>query len=226
MFPSRRSCPSRPSCLFLAAFIFSFSGVAAAQRPIVTPHYDAPVAEITDAIAALLGTGGDRVAMSGETMEFWWVKSLPLKSGTSDVSWSSVNEGMLFGAVQMSGRSADARGTAIKPGTYTLRYENEPARKDGPARPVLLLLPAAADSSTSAVPHDTAISLSRQVSITSNPAVFVVDPNFTAGDPRVIRRAGRQTSVLFRLPVSRDGADAGTFTFGLVLSGAERAEKH
>ena len=86
-----------------------------------------PPVEIGDAIEALLAAGGERVAIGDRTIEFWWVKSLPLRTGTTESTWKSVDEGALVGAVKLSSVFSDVRGTPIKPGTYTLRYAVQPA---------------------------------------------------------------------------------------------------
>jgi hypothetical protein len=191
---------------------------ASAQAPIVTPHTDAPPTETADAIEALLGSSGDRVAIGDKTLEFWWVKSLPLRTGTTDSAWKSVDEGALVGAVTLSAAFNDARGTAIKPGTYTLRYALQPARLR--TREFLLLLPVDSDSSVSAIGRESAMAMSRLVSHSAQPAAWGIVPPAALEPVLSIRRNGRRSaSVIFAVPVSRDGADAGSIKFGLRLPG-------
>jgi len=210
------SCPSRLSRLVL---ILVIAPSLSAQAPTtVTTHNEAAPVEIGDAIEALLATGGERVAIGDRTLEFWWVKSLPLRSGTTESVWKSVEEGALVGAVKLSSVFSDVRGTPIKPGTYTLRYAVQPAGNR--ARESLLLLPIDADTSVAALGHDAAIAMSKTVTHTAFAAAWAIVPPAAAESVRAVVRNGRQSvSVIFAVPVSRDGADAGSIKFGVRLPG-------
>lgn len=217
------SRPSRLSCL-TAVFLFALAAVSSAQQPIVATHSNVPPVELEDPIEAIMAAGGQQVAFADKTLQFSWVKSLPLRSGSNEVAWSSIDEGALVGAVRLSANFPDIRGNTMKAGVYTLRYGIEPA--DGnhmgvsPYREFLLLSPAAADKSVVALGHDGTIAISRQTIGTSHPACWSLDPPLAAGAPASIStdEAGF-VHVVFEVPVSRDGKDAGTLKFGLILKG-------
>src|SRR5690349_5338257 len=107
-----------------------------AQTPLVSPHNDAAPGELADPIEALMAAGGQRVSIGRTTLEFWWVKSLPLTAESNDVGWSAVEEGTLVGAVRLSGDFTDIHARKIKRGIYTLRYAQQP--QDGASREIAL----------------------------------------------------------------------------------------
>lgn len=200
------------------------STLVASQAPTISRHTDAPPTELADPIEALMAPQGERVVVGGTTLEFWWVKSMPLLSSSTDVSWSAVEEGTLVGTVALSASYPDIRAGTMKAGIYTLRYGIQPA--DGahtgvsPYRDFLLLAPAASDNSVAALGHDGAVALAKQALGGGHPASWCLDPPIAAGEVGSTRvnEAG-QTSVVFSVPVSRDGKDVGTLKFGLVLVG-------
>jgi hypothetical protein len=209
------------SAAFLAALIVA---PLVAQNPVVTRHGDPVPAELADGVKAQLATGGQQVAVGAKALEFWWVKALPLRAGSSEIGWSAVDEGTLVGAVKLTTAYTEMRGRTIKPGTYTLRYGIQPA--DGnhlgasPNPEFLLLSPAAADASAAALGHDGTIKISKLAIGLSHPAVWALDPPIASDAPLSLKKndAG-MTAVIFELPVSRDGKDAGLLKFGLILVG-------
>jgi hypothetical protein len=152
---------------------------------------------------------------------------LPLLSDTADVSWAAVEEGTVVGAVKLSAPYPDIRRKMIPPGLYTLRYGVEPQNGDrlgvSPTRDFLLLSPAAVDGKTAALGHDGVVALAKQT-----PGVLSLEPpaaparvglaTIAAPGAAVRNEAGR-TAVIFSVPVSREGRDAGALTFGLILAG-------
>jgi hypothetical protein len=212
----------RPSITFiLSSFVVA---LVHAQTPVVSPHTSAPPTELAEPIKAALAAGGQQVVIGGKTLEFWWVKALPLKAGSSDVSWASVDEGTLVGAVRLSAAYTEMRGRTIKAGVYTLRYGIQPA--DGnhlgasPNPDFLLLSPADADTSAAPLGHDGTIKISKLAIGLSHPAVWALDPPIASGAPLSVRKndAG-WTAVIFEVPTTRDGKAAGPLKFGLVVIG-------
>ncbi len=195
-----------------------------AQNPSVTKQTDPPPTDLADPVEALLSTSGQHVTVGPKTLDFWWVKSLPLRAGTTDVAWSSVEEGTLVGAVKLPAGYTDVRGKTIKPGIYTLRLGIQPS--DGnhlgvsANREFLLISPMAVDDNTAATSHDKTIDMAKQTIGASHPAGWNVDPLTTSAAPGSIQTndAG-QKAVVFEVPVSRDGKDVGLLRFGLVLIG-------
>jgi hypothetical protein len=213
---SRPSCPSRLSRPFLIAVLITASfSIPSAQSFTVTPHADPPPADLADPIEALIAPSGARVEVGGKALVFWWVKSMPLLPASTDVAWSSVEEGTLVGAVSLASDFHDSRGAPLKRGIYTLRYGVLPAagdRASAGVREFLFLSPADADSSSAALGHDGVLSVAKQSSARGQPAAWALDAPPRAGDRR---------AVPFAVPASRDGKDVGVLRFGLVLvSGA------
>jgi hypothetical protein len=198
-------------------------GVAAhAQRLVVGAHAEPPPGELADPIEALMATGGQRVHVGQTTLDFWWVKTVPLTAESRGVSWAALAEGTLVGAVTLSAPYPDDRGQMVPTGIYTLRYVVEPQTSDRsgvtPAATVLVLVPVADDDKTDPLGHDDAVSLASRTPGTSNPPAWRVDPSSgQAGSTQTA--GGGPTAVNVALPASRDGMDVGTLTFGLVLGG-------
>jgi len=209
--------------VFLLALLFG-AVTARAQAPVVTTHGDAAPSELAEPIKTQLAAGGQRVAVGSKALIFWWVKTLPLRAGSSEVGWSAIDEGTLVGAVTLSSNYTDMRGRVVKPGVYTLRYGVQPA--DGnhlgasPNPEFLLLSPAASDPSAAPLGHEGTIKISKLSIGLSHPAVWGLDPPVASGAPLSLKKndAG-MTAVIFDLPVSRDGKDAGRLKFGLILVG-------
>ena len=110
--------------------------------------------------------------------EIWLAKALNAvaKAPGSDVLYSGIPEGSFLGVWRFVHKGSDFRGTSIKPGLYTMRYELMPA--DGnhmgasQYRDFVLLLPVAADENPSeALKFEQAVALSRKASGTGHPAV-------------------------------------------------------
>jgi hypothetical protein len=197
---------------------------AGAQVPATAAHSDPPPVELEDPIEAILAPGGLRVTAGGKILDFWWVKSLPLLAGTVDVSWAAVQEGTVVGAVKISAPFPDIRGRTIPPGLYTLRYAVQPQNGDhlgvSPYRDFLLLSPAAVDGKIAALGHDGAVALAKQTPGVSHPPSFSLGPPVATGAPGTTRMGDAgQASVIFSVPVSREGKDAGVLRFGLILAG-------
>jgi hypothetical protein len=203
-----------------------FSPPVTAQTVRIAAHDDAPPEDLADPIEALMASGGQRVSVGGATVEFWWVKSMPLAPGSAALDWSAVDEGTLVGAVALSTAYPDARGRAMRPGLYTLRYGIEPQRGNRPGaiphHPLMLLAPSAIDNSAATLGHEGSVALSKVATGTSQPAAWPIDP--AAGDTDAIgstKPAGAgHIAIAFAVPASRDGRDAGILKFALVLSSA------
>lgn len=212
----------RSALLAIGAFVLA--APALAQPPVASRHADPPPAELADPIEALMAPGGPRVTIGAKTIDFWFVKSLPLRSGTAEVTWSSVDEGTLVGAAKLSAAHVEIRGKTLKPGIYTLRFALQPQNGDhlgaSPYREFLLLGPVAADSSQAALGHDAAVDLSKQAIGTSHPAAWSIDPPQASAAPgTLVKNDLGLTSVIVEIPVSRDGKDAETMRFGVVVQG-------
>ncbi len=207
----------------LALIVALTAGVAAhAQRLAIGVHAEPPPGELADPIEALIATGGQRVHVGQTTLDFWWVKTLPLTAESRGVSWAALAEGTLVGAVTLSAPYPAGRGQMVPAGIYTLRYVIEPqtADRSGPTPPAtaLLLAPVADDDKTDPLGHDDAVSVASRTPGTSNPPAWWVDPS--VGPEGSTQTASSEPAALnVTIPASRDGMDVGTLTFGLVLAG-------
>lgn len=212
------------SLLVLASFLL-VSTLAAAQDAGVTAQSEGVPAGIADAVGAVLAPGGQHVVVGAKTLDFWWVKTLPLVAGSAGATWESVEEGTLVGAVRISANYPDIRGKTIRPGVYTLRFALQPQNGDhlgvSPYREFLLLSPAAVDTSAATLGHDETVNLSKQALGISHPATWSLDPPIATNAPSTVyKNDSGFTGVVFQVPASRDGKDVGTLKFGLILVGS------
>jgi hypothetical protein len=198
-------------------FLLAFLLVQAADLS-GTRHSDPLTADFAAPIAAQISPGGVRATVGANTLTFWWVKDLPMKS--SPPSWSDVPEGTLIGAVKIEKDFRDTRGRVIKAGPYTLRYGIQPANGDhlgvSPYREFLLLSPAKQDADAAPPGHDNLVELSKQTIGGSHPAVWSLDPP-VATDAALSVRANTELdlkALVMEVPVA-----GGTLRFGLVLIG-------
>lgn len=200
--------------LVLALAVLAANALSAAKLT------EAPPPEFTPAVRAALAPDGARVSADGVTLDFWWVKTLPV---TGAATWQQVAEGALVGAVRVGAAFRDIRGRAIKPGVYTLRYGIQPANGDhlgvSPFREFLLLSPAAADRAPEPTGHEGTVDLSKQTIGGSHPAVWSLDP--PAVDPAGAALLSTRTNdaghhaVVFEVPTSAGPP----LRFGLILLG-------
>ena len=187
-------------------------------------HQEAAPAALASALHATIAPGGIRATISGTPLDFWFVKTLPLKPASTTTSWAAVEEGTLVGAVRLASEFRDIRGRLIKPGVYTLRYGIQPQNGDhlgvSPFREFLLLSPAAVDTNAAAPGHEPTIEMSIKTAGGSHPAVWSIDPPVAteAALANHTTDLGHK-AVVVEVPVSRAGQSAGTLRFGVVLIG-------
>ncbi len=165
-----------------------------------------------------------RAIAGSTTIDFWFVKVLPLKDGTGAPTWSDAEEGALVGAVRVSAQFPDIRGRVIKPGVYTLRYGVQPENGDhlgvSPFRQFLLLSPAALDGDGGPRGHDGAIELSKRAIGGSHPGVWSIDPPVT--DKALLATHVTELehdAVIVEIPIKRGSQPPATMRFGIVLIG-------
>ena len=196
-----------------------------AQDLSAKPSQTAPPAEVAAPIRALLDTGAHAVAREADTLEFWWVKALPLESAPSATpSWENVPDGALVGVLRTASAIQDIRGLPIRPGVYTLRFARQPQDGDhmgvSPYREFLLVAPAADDQSAAPVGYKGAVDLAKKTSGKSHPASLSLDPpTSTEAAGIVVTNETGHKGLVFSLPVEHQGTPAGALTFGLTLIG-------
>jgi hypothetical protein len=142
--------------------------------------------EVAEAMRATLQPQGLRVVGdSGVLCEVWMRKTIPQKSGAG---YGSIANGTFVGVITYTGKGGDFRGQAIKPGTYTLRFQTIPS--DGnhlgvaPSPEFFLLAPASADKDPAAqVSYEELVKLSKQASGTNHPHPLNLAPPSGGGNP-------------------------------------------
>jgi hypothetical protein len=199
--------------LLLALALIAFPVLA--NNVSVTKHTAAAPDDVAAPVKAALAPGGATARVGGNTIEFWWVKSLDAKGA----DWSSVPEGALVGAMKASAPFRDIRGRSMKAGTYLLRYALQPQNGDhlgvSPHREFLLATPAAEDTSADPIGHDPAVDLAKKSINISHPAVLSLDPPLSTAAPLSITQTDAgHTAVVFEVPTAK-----GALKFGLVLVG-------
>jgi len=157
----------------------------------------APPTDVPKEIQDMLDLQGTRVVNDqGSTVcEVWLRKTAPTNpnpSGSSDILYSALSEGIFLGVLRFPNAATDYRNQAIKAGFYTLRYALIP--QDGnhmgvnPYRDALVLAPLAADKELDkAVNSGELVKLGRLASGTPHPG-FLVGAQ-TSGDkfPSVVK---------------------------------------
>jgi hypothetical protein len=177
--------------------------------------------ELAPPVSAALSTDVVTVTTATSKLEFWWVKSLPLREGASGTpSWADVSDGSLVGALRLGANWSDIRGYTVRPGVYTLRFALQPQNGDhmgiSPNREFLLPAPAADDVTRDPVGYEGAIALAKKTSRRAHPAAISIDPPSSSGRPPLSAATndlGHQV-VIVSVPTS-----AGALTFGVVVEG-------
>ena len=196
--------PSSPSCLRDCAVVRCRLVCLRASTPSPPPS-PPPLSplppELAAPVAAALAPEVVTVTTGTTKLEFWWVKSLPLRAGGSGApSWADVPDGSLVGALRLGADWRDIRGLHDPAGVYTLRFALQPQNGDhmgiSPNREFLLPAPAADDVSADPVGYDGAVALARKSSRRAHPASISIDPPGSSepaavGDDQRSRPSGR-----------------------------------
>src|SRR5579871_1144745 len=90
----------------------------------------APPAELGSAVQGVLNTSGTKIMteQGAPILEIWFRSSLPIANAAPEehVTLPMIPKGALVGAMRVMGPATDARGQALAPGVYTLRYALSP----------------------------------------------------------------------------------------------------
>ena len=203
-----------------AAFLLlalSANALAAAKVETTGPCTDPAVA---DAVKKALAPQGYRVTLDdGSTVDFWPSAQIRTSAKTREDATYPLAPSLFLGVIHFAKNTRDARGNAISPGTYNLRYELQP--NDGnhlgtaPTPDFLLLLPAAADTNPAqSYSFDQVIHLSEQVTSKRHPAVFNLAPADTREFPSVVTNAEDHTILFFKVKTQ-----SGELPLALVVKG-------
>lgn len=161
----------------LCVFLLFTCSLSIAQSGKVEPIGAAPSA-VPQAVRGVLEDKGFSLKQDdgAPLCDLWLRKSVPSqpKKDSQDVLYTQLPESTLVGVISFPQATTDFRGQAIKPGTYTLRYELIP--NDGnhlgvsPNRDFLLLVPADADVDPNATfKFQDLVSMSRKATGTRHP---------------------------------------------------------
>lgn len=208
-------------CVLIFAATLPAAPLAAATLT-AAPLAERAPAEIAAPVRAPLAEQATRVTSGQVTLDFWWVKQLPVKG--TELSWSGVEEGTLVGAVRVTGRAAtDIRGRAVKPGLYTMRFGLQPQNGDhlgvSPFREFLLISPASVDIDPKPVGDEALVALSKQTIARAHPAMWSLDaPVATAPPLTVTTNAAGHQAMTFEV-IAELGGKPVPFRFGLILLG-------
>src|SRR5262245_19713692 len=183
--------------------------------------------EVAEAMRATLQPQGFRVVGdSGVLCEVWMRKTIPQKSGASGAGYGSIANGTFVGVITYTGKAGDFRGQAIKPGTYTLRFQTIPT--DGnhlgvaPSPEFFLLAPASSDKDPAAqVSYEELVKLSKQASGTNHPHPLNLAQPAGAGNPS-FKQVGEGERWALEAKTKAQPAGGGAevdFPFAVVLIG-------
>jgi hypothetical protein len=215
-----------PSChraivVVITIWLAAFLSASTLQPPTVTTATVSLPAELAPPVAAALSTDVVTVTTGTAKLEFWWVKSLPLRGGASGAaSWSDVPDGSLVGVLRLGANWTDIRGFTVRPGVYTLRFALQPQNGDhvgvSPNREFLLPAPAADDVTVDPVGYDGAVALAKKSSRRAHPASISIDPPISTGKPlsAATNDLGHQVVI-----VSVATSAGKPLTFGVVVQG-------
>jgi len=191
------------------------------QPPTITTAAVSIPPELAPPVAAALSPDVVTATTSTTKLEFWWVKSLALRTGASEApSWSDVPDGSLVGALRLSANWTDIRGYTVRPGVYTLRFALQPQNGDhlgiSPNREFLLPAPAADDVTVDPVGYDGAVALAKKSSRRAHPASMSIDPGGSTARAlsAVTNDLGHQI-IIVTVPASAGKP----LTFGVVVEG-------
>ncbi len=215
-----------PSCrrvVVIFGCAVSAVGLCAAplQPPTITTAAVSAPAELAAPVAAALSPNAVTVTTGTTKLEFWWLKSLPLRPGaTGAPSWADVADGALVGAMRLSANWSEIRGYTIRPGVYTLRFALQPQNGDhmgiSPAREFLLPAPAAEDVAVDPVGYDRAVAMASKSSRRAHPASISIDPAVSTATAlsATTNDLGHQVVI-----VSVQTSAGTPLTFGVVVAG-------
>jgi hypothetical protein len=172
------------------AFVLATGALASGQYK--SEPAGAPPSDVAPAIHDAVQKDGVRITgPKGTVCEIWFRTTAPSgpKSSESDVTLPTIPHGALLGVIRFPDKGSDRRGTAIKPGVYTLRYSYYPVNGDhqgvAPQRDFVVLSLASADTDLSATPaFDQLVAMSKKTTGATHPLVLSIwnpDTDFKAG---------------------------------------------
>lgn len=219
--------------LYIAAFaiacapLFSLvsARMASAQDFKVVVGSTPVPAEIAAPIHALLAPVPTNVSSgSAPYCEIWTRASIPAASTPSNalgVSYTTLVEGEIVGAIHFDAAVKDFRNQAVQPGDYILRYALQPVDGNHQGvsdyRDFLLLTPVAQDDSADNLADKNLYALSRKTTTTGHPSVWSLVPTDSA--PTLLPGIKADTDEEFTAVYFKAAVGTSPTTIGLVISG-------
>jgi hypothetical protein len=204
----------------------AFAAFAVGQEYKVAKLEMAAPAAVAPEISSLLQPAGFKVMKGSATVfEMWPAKEWPIAADAqagAEVLYP-LTPGQLIGVTRYTQKGADFRDQEIAPGTYVVRYGQQPV--DGahvgtsPTRDFLLLLPAAKDRDPKTLDYKTLTTASKEASGTAHPAILSLQ-SATAGEPLALREdSERQWVVVHFAGKAKQGAAVKDLPIELVVVG-------
>lgn len=201
------------------------AGAAFAQDYKASAGSSPAPSELSADVRAALAPGSINVTgPSGPYCEIWLRKDIPAAAsanGELGVTFGTLVDGSLFGAIHFDGAVKDFRNQPIKPGTYTLRYGLQPVDGNHQGvsdyRDFVLLGPAGNDSATGNLADNDMYAMSRKASGAGHPSVWSLVP--ADGAPAALPGVVHDTSNDFWVVYFKTPAGAASITMGLVVVG-------
>ena len=219
-----------PASRFAAALALATAsllcGAAARAQDFKAAVGSTPVpSEIQSSIRSLIAPVSTNVTSGNSPYcEIWTRASIPAAPAPSSalgVTYTTLVDGEIVGAIHFDVPVKDFRNQAVQPGTYLLRYGQQPVDGNHQGvsdyRDFLLLTPAAQDNSAENLADKDLYVISRKTTTTGHPSVWSLVPTDSAPTllPGIKVDSDEQfTAVYFKATVGTSPT-----TIGLVISG-------
>jgi hypothetical protein len=212
-----------------AILLLAVVGRGVAQdAPTVKVQDTPPPKELAEPFRALLDSKAMTVsdAKGKALLTIWPCKSLEAKAG--DLSYASLEESTVLGAVKVPEVWKDYRRQNIKPGVYTLRLGLQPMDGDhmgtAPYNEFALLIPADKDAMPDLLDPKDLNEQSKASTTRKHPGIILLFPNPKPGDKPAIESKPQEHFVLsYKQPVKAGGKDA-ALGMSIVVVGFSMAE--
>jgi hypothetical protein len=211
----------------MAAILASlcFAATAAAQDYKAAAGNSPAPPELSADVRAALAPGSINVTgLTGPYCEIWLRKDIPAAATASSalgITYGTLVDGSLIGAIHIDGAVKDFRSQAIQSGTYTLRYGLQPVDGNHQGvsdyRDYLLLEPPDADTATANLADNDMYAMSRKASRAGHPSVWSLVP--ADGAPAALPGVTDDTSNNFWIVFFKTPAGGASVTLGLVIFG-------
>ena len=208
-----------------AAALFSGAVVAQAQDFKAAVGSTPVPSEIQSSVRSLLAPVSTNVTSGNSPYcEIWTRASIPVASIPATalgVTYTTLVEGEIVGAIHFDVLVKDFRNQAVQPGTYILRYGQQPVDGNHQGvsdyRDFLLLTPPAQDNSADNLADKDLYVLSRKTTTTGHPSVWSMVPTDSA--PTLLPGIKANTDEQFTAAYFKATVGTSPITIGLVISG-------